>query len=139
MFRIWNICNSTLELFSYILGRILKIPFCNYVSSLLSTHFTSFHFYRSSRFSQKPEPLICFNQKLNSISTSKFQLCLATKNNILLWFSISFTSYLLTSAFSLTQLWFEDRRKQYKLNSLVLTFQRSCLVFSRKVSKNKYF
>ena len=45
-------------LFLYISGRILNILFWNYVSSLRSTHFTSFYFYRSSRFSQRPEHLI---------------------------------------------------------------------------------
>ena len=34
-------------------GRILKISFWNYVSSLLSTHFDPFYFYRSRRFGQK--------------------------------------------------------------------------------------
>ena len=50
--------NFEKKIFSYISERILKIAFWNYVSSLQSTHFTSLYFYRSSRFSQKPEPLI---------------------------------------------------------------------------------
>ena len=44
---------------TYNSGRILKIiSFWNFVSSLLSTHFDSYYFCRSSRFSQRPEPLI---------------------------------------------------------------------------------
>ena len=50
--------NHTWKLFSYISGGILKISFWNHVSWLLSTHFTSFKFYRSSWISQNPEPLI---------------------------------------------------------------------------------
>ena len=44
------------KLFLYISWRILKVSFWNYVSSLLSTHFTPFYLYRSSRFSQSLEP-----------------------------------------------------------------------------------
>ena len=57
----WNI-DQLWKFFSYFSGRILKISFWNYVSSLLSKHFTLFYFYRSIRFSQK------------FISRSKFQL-----------------------------------------------------------------
>ena len=57
MCRRWNIAQLW-SFFWYILGRILKISFWNYVSSLLSMHFTLFYFYRSSWFSQKLEPFI---------------------------------------------------------------------------------
>ena len=53
----WNIAQLW-KLYLYISGGILKISFWNCVSSLLRMQYVSFYFYRSSRFSQKPEPLI---------------------------------------------------------------------------------
>ena len=52
---------STLEIISNISGSILIISFCFFTK--VSTNFTSFYFYRSSRFSQSPEPLIQNFQK----------------------------------------------------------------------------
>ena len=53
---------STLEIVFVLFREDLRISFWNYVSSLVSTHFASFYLYRSSRFSQSPEPL---NQNQN--------------------------------------------------------------------------
>ena len=67
--RRWNIAQLW-KLFLYISGSSLEISFWNCVSSLLSTHFITSNFYRSSRFSQKTEPFIQLKNQYGQVDFS---------------------------------------------------------------------
>ena len=116
--RRWNIAQLW-KLFFEHFREDLHILFWNCVSFLLSTHFVSFYFYRSSRFTPKPEPLI---QLKNWYRQVGFSCAAQTKSKFWCWITLWRHTYLFTWPYTANVFQGYKRHSPTKVCSSSITF-----------------